>query len=126
MPGPDRVVVQVQHLHDRLAAHAVVQQNQSVGPTGQAVRDRVIPHQLNQVLSRFAAREAETDYSASRIPPSWFDNRFVRLPAESGYIEVARTLGALTILKRGLALAIAAQYPHLPRVNAETEVLVKG
>jgi hypothetical protein len=62
VPGPDRVVVQKQHLGDRLTAHAVVQQHQRVGAARQPVRGGPVAGQLDQVVSRFGVQEAAADH----------------------------------------------------------------
>src|SRR5271166_2188202 len=57
-PGPDRVVVDQQHSGDRLAAHPVVQQHQCIGTARQTMGGRSVAGQLDQVLPRFAVKEA--------------------------------------------------------------------
>ncbi len=73
--------------NDRLAAHAVVQQNQSVGPTGQAMRGCATePSRIGSIRScrDSLSRKPGRIHSASRIPLSRFGKRFVRLLVELG------------------------------------------
>ena len=66
IPGPDRVVVEQQHLGDRLTAHAFVQQHQRVRAPRQPVRSRTVARQLNQVAARFAVQEAAADHPSKQ------------------------------------------------------------
>ena len=59
---PDRVVVNEQHPGCRLTGHAIIQKQDSVGPTPQTVRCRSVSSQIDQVLTRFRVEEAGTDH----------------------------------------------------------------
>src|SRR5208337_3284932 len=87
VPVPDRVVVHKQHPGDRLAAHAVVQQNQRVGAARQPMHGGPVASQLDQVLSRFGVQEATADHGGTRIASSAVGKRILRISAESGYNE---------------------------------------
>ena len=84
IPSPDRVVVEQQHLGNRLTAHAVVQQHQRVGAPRQAVRSRAIARQLNQVAARFAVQEASAHHPSSRIASRSVGKQFSGFPQSQG------------------------------------------
>ncbi len=58
VPRPDRVIVDEQHLGGRLAGHAVIQEQDRVGPTCETVRRRPISGQFDQVTG-FRVEEAQ-------------------------------------------------------------------
>src|SRR5664279_2063500 len=91
MPSADGVVVQIQDLRGRLAAHPVVQQQQRVGPSGQAMRSRSVPRQFGQVLTRFGVEEASADHAMTRVAAELIRKGLFRVPAESGYTLKSRT-----------------------------------
>src|SRR5271166_716038 len=75
-PGPDRVVVDQQHSGDRLAAHPVVQQHQCIGTARQTMGGRSVAGQLDQVLPRFAVKEAGPYHPIGRIQLAPFRKGF--------------------------------------------------
>src|SRR5258708_28583352 len=85
MPGADRIVVQKEHLGDRLAAHPIVQQQQGIGPPRQSVSHRPISGQFNQVATRFGVKEAGADHAMTRIVVELIRKRRIRVLKESGY-----------------------------------------
>src|SRR5579863_2442794 len=85
VPGPDRIVVEKQHLRYRFATHAIVQQHQRIRPPRQPVCSRPVTRQLDQVAARFAVQEPRADHAASRIASCPVGKRFFRNSVESGY-----------------------------------------
>src|ERR1700678_3879834 len=85
MPGADRIVVQKEHLGDRLAAHPIVQQQQGIGPPRQSVSHRPVSGQLHQVATRFGVKEAGADHAMTRVATELIHKRQIRVLKESGY-----------------------------------------
>jgi hypothetical protein len=56
IPGPDRVLVEKQHLGYGFATHAIVEQHQRIRTPRQTVRSRTVARQLNQVATRFVVQ----------------------------------------------------------------------
>jgi hypothetical protein len=65
--------------------YALVQQHQRVDAPPQPMRDRSVPRQLGQVLTRVGVEEAGADHAMSRIAAKLIRKRFFWVPAESEY-----------------------------------------
>ncbi len=83
---------------------------------------RAVPRQLDQVLPRFAIQEARSDHSVSRIPNSHFGKRFVRVPAESGYIIEAK-IGDLATSQAEIDVLLCAECRYFVGTNSGYSVL---
>src|SRR3984957_983033 len=95
MPGADRIVVQKEHLGDRLATHPTVQQQQGIGPPRPSVGPRPILGQFNQVATRFSVKEAGADHAMTRTAVELIRKRQIRVLKESGYSKRYRQLRGL-------------------------------
>src|SRR5271155_1077348 len=87
MPGADRIVVQIEHLGDRLAAHPIVQQQQGIGPPRQSMSHRPISGQFNQVATRLRVKEATANHAMTRVAAELIRKRRIRVLKESGYLS---------------------------------------
>src|SRR5271154_5787348 len=85
MPGADRIVVQIEPLGDRLAAHPIVQQQQGIGPPRQSMSHRPISGQFNQVATRLRVKEATANHAMTRVAAELIRKRRIRVLKESGY-----------------------------------------
>ena len=86
IPSADGVVVQQQHLRNRIAAHPIVQQHQRVRTPGQTMSGRPVPSQLDQVSPRFSSSRKPARIIRSveiRITP--LGKRNLRILGESEY-----------------------------------------
>src|SRR5882757_11176834 len=101
MPGADRIVVQKEHLGDRLAAHPIVKQQQGIGPPRQSVSHRPISGQFNQVSTRFGVKEAGADHAMTRIVVELIRKRRIRVLKESGYNADMRDYVARLLVEAG-------------------------
>ena len=83
MPGADRIVVQIEHLGDRLTAHPIVQQKQGVGPPRQSMSHRPISGQFNQVATRFRVKEATANHAMTRVAAELIRKGRIRILKET-------------------------------------------
>src|SRR5262249_29311121 len=66
VPVTNCVIVQVEYLRDRRAAHAIVEQQQRIRPPRQAGLRLPVPHQRYQVGSRTRIKKATANHSPTR------------------------------------------------------------
>src|ERR1700678_2265372 len=97
IPRADGVVVEEQDLRNDLTTHAVIQQQQRLGATGEAVFNRPVPGQRDQVSARFWVKKASADHARTRAAAELIRKGLLRVTAESGYTceRIRRKLYAL-------------------------------
>jgi hypothetical protein len=73
VPATDRVVVEVENLGDRHAAHAVVEQQQGIGSPRQTCLRLAIAHQRDEVLPHARIEKAAANHVGDKNPlrPPW-------------------------------------------------------
>ena len=86
-----------------LAAHALVQQHQRVGPPGQPVSHRTIAGQVNQVATRFGVKEAGADHAMTRVAAELIRKRRIRVLKEFRATDPGYAAGA----NDSIAIALA-------------------
>ena len=84
MPAPDTVVVEKPRRGDPLAAPTVVEQNESVGASRQAMRRGTVSRQRNRVGAIFRRKVASANHGLKRNPECASTQPFFRLIHESG------------------------------------------
>ena len=87
-PASDRVVVEIQRLGDLLAAPAVVEQQQGVGPSRQALLAMPVAQQRQQFGALAWRKKTAANYPPSRIRKPSRRNTSFRPLNESGYSEI--------------------------------------